>query len=238
MNLFKSLLILMIFLIASCKKQVPPLTQVYDFGEVEALRGKVKQIIMGADTPHTNFFYRADFNREGYLTYIRSTRPDTRTVRRKTSNLINTRETGYKYEFDKNGNKTAVIASTHADSSFISKYEFDKNGLLIKYINNTQDSLSYIGSYNYDIDGNILGSKIVLNNNTDTAVTKNRFDSHGNMVAFEYFRNRTLIFAIDFKILLFDSHKNWTKCIMVTKPGLSTSLKAYQDTINRKITYY
>ena len=226
----------MIFLVASCKKQVPPLTQVYDFGEVETLRGKVKQIIMGADTPHTNFFYRADFNKDGNLKYIRSTRLDSRTVRRITSNLINRRETRYKYEFDRNGSKIIAIAITKADSSFTSKYEFNNNGLLIKYINNIQDSLSYIRSYKYNKDCNILETKIV--SDKDILLTKHEFDSHGNMVAVEYLKNTTLLFKMNFKFQVYDSHKNWIRCIVITKPGLATSLKVSQDTITRKITYY
>jgi len=111
MNLFKSLFILMIFLVASCKKERPKQVWIYNDHEVTMLNGNVKQISISYQSEPAGFFYRVYFDEQGNLTRSEKRKFSIVQMENVSDSTIENERIQYAVQRDADGRRIAITGS-------------------------------------------------------------------------------------------------------------------------------
>lgn len=238
MNLFKSLFILIIFLIASCKTQTQQQSWFRDDAEITILNGKVKQILV-INEPKDKYFYLGRFDDKGDLKYtIRHFELEWDDKDGKHSE-INTDTLEYSSVYDDAGKKIATTLRSPKDTS-VDKWAFDDNGKVISFRKNITEtsSLNCMDYYKYDAHGDLSEYEQHFCKLMCPELYRYKYDENHLLVELSFYEVcdgfEALIRSTRFEYKAFDVHKNWIKRVAHVKGGRNQS----SSTEVRKITYY
>jgi hypothetical protein len=213
-------LIIVLLLLVSCtsKKQEPTITWLYGYGQVEKLSGHVKSLIEersfgGKPIPY--FIYT--FNNKGDVIKI--------------EDGFQSGITSYNTLYNNNGKKTEAIG-LYGDSGKEIKevYKYDDNEHLTECIGNANKLSQDTDRFIYDDLGNLIEHQQYFEKKP-LWIFKYKYDKNAHSIGFvQSMTTRRDSFKTSAKdtsrYISFDSHNNWTKAIFL------------KETITRKITYY
>lgn len=250
MNSPKSLLILTIFLVASCKKERPTQVWIYDDHEVTILNGNVQQVSISHNSEPSDFFYHIYFDVEGNLTYVEKRTLDIAQMEHETDSTIGSQKIKYSLQHDGNGNKIAIVGSISGTDNNLrdkskgeytnsSKWQFDKNGHAVDYIPSINGPPKNTGHYKYSAAGDLIEYRQSYSDFDDRDLYKYKYDQNHRMIEIDFYDDDWPVSITSFEYKSFDSNKNWTVRISHHKNyGLWSETAPWTDTLTRKITYY
>lgn len=225
MSFNKSILVLVILLVScSPKKQEPAVTWLYGYGQVEKLNGKVKKLTEKKFiNNHIQFCFVYIFNNKGDLIQI--------VTEDFSPNSIDTAQYNTVYNGDKK--KEAIGMYFDIGKKIREIYKYDNNGYITKYIHNANDLPTDTDRLFYDNAANLVEHQQYFQKKPLW------------IFKFQYLYNKSAVctgvkqsmttWRDSFKrstkdttrYIAFDSKKNWIKAVDFLK-----------DTTTRKITYY
>jgi len=252
MNLFKSLLILMIFLMASCKRERPKHIWIFDRDDLEMLNGNVDQVTIGdSSSSKDEYYHTVKFDESGNLIYSEKRYLDVMIMEKKTDSTIEDTKTRYHVLSDLLGNRTAITGNVSGKDPYTSKWELNKQGQVIKYESDGVDSIGDVTNFDYNAGGDLVKSfRLHPSNHVEPDLYKYKYDKNHHIIEVSLYEPNSSMYDPEFRgkdVLLrktrieykaLDGHNNWTQKIEYHDTYPPMVRHSSTGTVTRIITYY
>jgi hypothetical protein len=242
MRFYKSILIILVFFIMSCKKPGPVQTRLYAEDGMEVLNGSVKEIFSGDSSARMHSYYKYDFDERGDMTSLIEKTVDIITTEGKTDTDIDIDRRKYVVNYDKNGliktikYRVSLSASSLPYTDYSGVMEFDNRGYLATD-GDPSDSTGTMYYYQCDNAGFAIKNTWVHRGvalEPDICEYKH---SNDHLLIEKTFSEIIMIYKVKYRYKSFDSHHNWTEreC---RQENLRMKENLNVNVETRKITYY
>lgn len=219
-----AIIIAAFFILTSCnkKKENPPITLLYGYGEVEKLNGKVKVLIDYRWSYSKNLpYYTYRFNNKGDVIQIENAfKGDIHIAR-------------FSNSYDNDSKKTESVSVYKDEGKPVKEiYKYDANGDIVQFIGNAEKAVRDTNRFKFDKNHNVI-EHIWHYENKQLWIAKYKYAYNNRGVCTtsyqHFFTWRDSFKKADTdttRYINFDKNNNWTMAIRG------------DDTIRREITYY